>query len=122
MLAENLKKEFPCLECEVCELADNDKMREFVNNSDILIQATSVGLKDEDGTPFDFDVLEDASELCVYDLIYKDTKLLKYCRKHGINHANGSDMLLYQGAASFEFWTGRKAPLEAMRKGLESAE
>ena len=96
-------------------------MSDFIKKSDVLIQSTSVGLKDDDGAPFELDILDGMSDLCVYDLIYKETKLLKYCRQHGIKHANGSDMLLYQGAASFEFWTNRKAPVDAMRQGLENA-
>ena len=118
-LSTALKKAFPGLETGVCELSDTEKMKDFVRRSDVLIQATSVGLKDDDGTAFDLKCLENSAKLCVYDLIYIETELLKYCSKNGIKHANGSDMLLYQGAASFEFWTGRKAPLEAMRKGLE---
>ena len=120
-LSAELKKAFPALECAVCELADRKKMSDFIKKSDVLIQSTSVGLKDDDGTPFELDILDGMSDLCIYDLIYKETKLLKYCRQHGIKHANGSDMLLYQGAASFEFWTNRKAPVDAMRQGLENA-
>ncbi len=120
-LSSELKKAFPALESEVCELADSVKLSEFIKCSDVLIQSTSVGLKDTDGAPFELDILQKTPDLCVYDLIYKDTELLKYCREKGIKHANGSDMLLYQGAASFEFWTGRKAPVAAMRKGLENA-
>ena len=120
-LSAELKKALPALESEVCELADSARLAEFIKCSDVLIQSTSVGLKDTDGAPFELDILQETADLCVYDLIYKDTELLKYCRKKGIKHANGSDMLLYQGAASFEFWTGRKAPVEAMRKGLENA-
>ena len=94
---------------------------DFFKKSDVLIQSTSVGLKESDGAPFALDMLDGMSDLCVYDLIYKETELLKYCHTAGIPCANGSDMLLYQGAASFEFWTGKKAPVEEMRKGLENA-
>ena len=120
-LSNELKKAFPALESSVCELADTEKMAQFIEKSDVLIQATSLGLKDGDDAPFELDILKNMTDLCVYDLIYKETKLLKYCSGHGIKNANGSDMLLYQGAASFEFWTGRKAPVEAMRQGLENA-
>ena len=120
-LSAELKKAFPALESAVCELKDSEKLAELIAQSDVLIQSTSVGLKDTDNAPFKLDILQKRSDLCVYDLIYKETELLKYCRMHGIKHANGSDMLLYQGAASFEFWTGRKAPVDAMRKGLENA-
>lgn len=120
-LAAALKKAFPALECDVCEISDRTKMSDFFKKSDVLIQSTSVGLKESDGAPFALDMLDGMSDLCVYDLIYKETELLKYCHTAGIPCANGSDMLLYQGAASFEFWTGKKAPVEEMRKGLENA-
>lgn len=120
-LSVDLKSAFPALQSAVCELADSAKMAEFVRCSDVLIQSTSLGLKDGDAAPFELKVLADNKNICVYDLIYKETEILKYCGANNILCANGSDMLLYQGAASFEFWTGRKAPVEAMRKGLEKA-
>ena len=39
----------------------------------------------------------------------------------GFRHADGLGMLLHQGALSFTYWTGREAPIEAMRRALESA-
>ncbi len=57
----------------------------------------------------------------VYDTRYDkaDTMLMQAARKGGSLAANGIDMLLYQGALSFELWTGQEAPLETMRKALE---
>ena len=121
-LRNALKSAFPELETECCLFADREKMAEFVRKSDVLIQSTSVGLKDADGAPFELDILAENKNICVYDLIYRETEILKYCRLNGIQCANGSDMLLYQGAASFEFWTDLKAPVAAMRKGLEEAQ
>jgi len=40
---------------------------------------------------------------------------------HGLRYEDGEDLLLHQGAASFEFWTGKKAPLDAMREALTAA-
>jgi shikimate dehydrogenase len=56
----------------------------------------------------------------VVDLVYRDglTPLLAAARAHGVSTVSGLDMLVAQGALSFELWTGRAAPLEAMRRGV----
>jgi shikimate 5-dehydrogenase len=61
--------------------------------------------------------LEDA----VVDLIYRpaETPLLAAARRRGCRAVNGLGMLLHQGALAFERWTGRPAPLDAMRTALE---
>ena len=57
-------------------------------------------------------------ELTVMDIVYNpvETKLLRDARAAGAKVINGVEMLLYQGAASFEIWTGCKAPVDVMRK------
>jgi len=57
----------------------------------------------------------------VYDMIYRppQTGLLKAARAAGCRAANGAGMLLYQGAKALEIWTGKPAPVEAMRRALE---
>ena len=57
----------------------------------------------------------------IYDLIYHPTRLVREARRHGCVAANGLGMLLYQGAAAFELWTGRPAPIQVMRKALRKA-
>ncbi|MEM7009803.1 MAG: shikimate dehydrogenase, partial [Thermodesulfobacteriota bacterium] len=56
----------------------------------------------------------------VYDLVYKppDTKLLVDAKQLGHKASGGLSMLLYQGAESFEIWTGETAPVDTMRKAL----
>ena len=59
----------------------------------------------------------------VFDLVYNppETPMLRAARERGARTLNGLPMLVYQGAASFERWTGRKAPVELMRrKALEA--
>jgi len=52
----------------------------------------------------------------VYDLVYNPyiTPLLKLAEQASANILSGLPMLVYQGAASFELWTGRKAPIDIM--------
>lgn len=57
----------------------------------------------------------------VYDTRYDqaETGLMRCARSRGAETSNGTGMLLFQGAASFEIWTGRAAPVEVMRSALE---
>lgn len=57
----------------------------------------------------------------VYDTRYDqaETALMRCARSRGAETSNGICMLLFQGAASFETWTGRAAPVEVMRSALE---
>ncbi len=53
----------------------------------------------------------------VVDLVYRSgsTQLLAAARAHGAQTVDGLEVLVAQGALSFELWTGRKPPLELMR-------
>lgn len=90
-------------------------------NVDILINATSVGMKPEDPLLVKKEWLKPG--LFVYDLIYNPakTKLLAAAKAARCQTANGSEMLLYQGALAFEHWTGKPAPVEVMRRALKEA-
>ena len=93
-------------------------------NIHLLINATSIGMNPSDFRLVREKFFKSASKLqLVYDLIYNpaQTRLLKDAKKCHVNVFNGLSMLLYQGALSFEIWTGRKAPLDVMRKALQKA-
>ncbi|MCX5711063.1 MAG: shikimate dehydrogenase [Candidatus Omnitrophica bacterium] len=89
-----------------------------INNKDLLVNSTPVGMKATDPLIVDSGLLH--KSLFVYDLIYNpaETRLLKEARARGARTANGLGMLLYQGALSFEHFTGEKAPVEIMREAL----
>ena len=59
----------------------------------------------------------------VYDLVYnpEQTPLLKQAQKAGCKTLGGLAMLVYQGAAAFELWTGKEAPIEVMRTAAKQA-
>jgi shikimate dehydrogenase len=92
---------------------------EAPERADIVINATSVGLHDPDATfkalPLGADEL-DAGSLVV-DMVYRagETRFLEAARTRGARVVDGLDILVGQGAASFERWTGLEAPREAMR-------
>ena len=48
----------------------------------------------------------------------ESTPLLAAAREHGARTLDGLEILLAQGALSFELWTGRRAPLEVMRRAV----
>lgn len=91
---------------------------ERIIEADLLVNATSVGMKRSD--PLIVDPRSLHKDLRVYDCIYNParTKLLKCARAKGLKATNGSGMLLYQGAASFGIWTGVRPPVKVMRKAL----
>ena len=88
----------------------------------LIINATPVGMHDEQ-TPLPAEILArfDADTF-VYDMIYnpKQTQLLCQALTMGMRGANGLSMLLHQGALAFTLWTGKPAPLDAMRSQLFS--
>ncbi len=117
-LVNKLSSAFPSGHYEFCGLDDKDKMQTFIQNSKAAIQGTSLGLKPDDPMPMPPELLKD---ICFYDTIYKKTQLLQHAEAAGLKTADGRTMLLYQGAKSFEIWTGRQAPVEIMRHALEQA-
>jgi shikimate dehydrogenase len=94
-----------------------EDIQQNLRDSDILINATSVGMKPHpDETPVPPKLLR--SNLSVMDIVYNplETKLAKDAKAAGAKVISGVEMLIYQGAASFEIWTGKSAPVEVMRK------
>jgi len=85
---------------------------------DIIINATSMGMKQEDELPFPVDVLAENHK--VYDAIYNpaETKLLANAKSNGSMTANGLSMLIYQGAVSFKIWTGLQPDIALMRQAI----
>lgn len=113
--AIDLAKEFSC---QSTELINNSEITDF----DIIINTTSVGMKPlENQTPIPVECLTEKQ--IVFDIVYVpyETKLLKEAKKRGAKIIHGIEMLLHQGTAQFEIYTGRKAPEEIMRKTLMSS-
>jgi len=87
---------------------------------DLVLNATSLGLMAADACPFDPQKFSFGQAKAFYDMIYRpaETPLLKLAKAAGCRVANGLGMLLHQGARALELWTGRPAPVEAMRRAL----
>ncbi len=88
---------------------------------DLLINATSLGLKPGDALPLDLARFSLSEVRAVYDAIYRPavTPLIAVAQAAGCKTANGLGMLLHQGAKAFEIWTGCPAPVAVMRRALE---
>ncbi len=100
---------------------DDKAVSMVISDVDLLINATSSGLKLTDKPPVTWSALRKG--LLVYDMIYNPpiTPLLKEAKKAGAICANGLGMLLHQGARAFTIWTGKKAPLTVMRNALSKS-
>ena len=88
-----------------------------LEEADILINTTSVGMSPNiSETPVPSNLLR--PDLIVSDIVYNPikTRLLREAEEAGAKTINGVDMFVWQGALSFEKWTGVKAPVELMRE------
>jgi shikimate dehydrogenase len=96
------------------ELNSRNISKELMD-ADVLVNATSVGMHPQESlSPVTASLLR--SDLVVFDLVYEpiETKLLVDAKRKGAMTVDGLSMLVFQGAVSFEIWTGVKAPVEVM--------
>ena len=100
-----------------------ENLAEFLEESDILVNSTNVGMNSETSLIPDAKLLHKG--LFVADCIYHplETKLLTQAKKEGLHYMNGLPMLFYQAAEGFRLWTGQEFPeegvLEALREKIE---
>jgi len=93
--AENLKKLFK--DIEVIKWGE-------ISDFDMIINATSLGLKKEDNLNFDFSSI--SGDKFFYDVIYNpsETNFLKMGRRLGNKTLNGKLMFIYQAISAFKIW------------------
>lgn len=95
-----------------------ERLAAELNNTDILINASNVGMHPDTGAC----ILPDSSMLhegmAVSDVIYspRRTRLLTMAEDKGLKTMNGLGMLLYQGAEAFRLWTGEEMPVELVKE------
>lgn len=117
-LAEQFKANFDNIRIETIKMDDKNTVAEKFSEADILVNASPAGM---DGVgSHDIPLTSLKKSAVVYDLVYKpqNTKLLTDVRELGHKASGGLTMLLYQGAESFEIWTGQTAPVAVMKKAL----
>ena len=115
--ADRTAKDTGC-KIHVYDFADETQMKKSLAESAILTNATNVGMApDTDAIPIP-NVQFLHPDLIVSDIIYnpRQTQLMKIAASMGCPVFNGMYMLLYQGAAAFECWTGLKMPVAEIKK------
>ena len=88
---------------------------------DLVVNATSLGLEENDPASFDFELMSRVG--VAMDLVYgsRVTPFVRAAEAMGIRATDGAEMLVQQGAASFERWWGMPDPVEAMRAAMEKS-
>ena len=91
-------------------LEDLSELQSRIAESDLLVNATSVGM-DGASQPIPISIVL-PERLLVADVIYQpfETPFLKWARNQGNQAINGLGMLLYQAAEAFQLWTGKEMP------------
>ena len=117
--AQTIAKKIQMLNCQSQAYNLSDNLTQILLNCQVIIQGTSLGLKDTDHMPITQEMVP--HHKIIVDMIYKNTTFLKIAKKNNCQVTNGLGMLLYQGIKSWEIWTKQKAPIEVMRLSLEQS-
>ena len=95
-------------------------LKSLAVGSDIIINCTSVGMKEGDPRLLEPDALHKGQ--AVFDIVYnRETELLQDARAAEAVALDGVTMLVHQGARALWIWTGRKAPVAVMEKAVREA-
>lgn len=101
-----------CKEMDCIPAPDNR-----ISGYDALINSTSIGMKEDAPYMFSLEGLHDG--MAVLDMVYNiKTRLVEAAENKGCTVADGRDMLVGQGALSFEKWFGTEPDKELMRKAI----
>ena len=117
---KNINEKTSC-KATLFDLADTEAFKREIEDSYLFANATGVGMKPLEGQM----VIPNASflrkDLIVTDVVYMptETELLRVAKEVGCKTMNGLGMMLYQGAAAFELWTGKEMPIDYMKEILD---
>lgn len=117
---KNINEKTDC-KATLYDLADVDALRKEIEASDIFTNATGVGMKPLEQEMIIPDDSYLRQDLIVADVVYMPakTKLLEAAERVGcVKYINGEGMMLFQGAAAFEMWTGKEMPIEHVKEVL----
>ncbi len=98
-----------------------EEINSSVSRCSLIVNTTPMGMHPlVDASPLSDDAPLKSSHV-VFDLIYRplETKLLRHANKVGATVVGGLEVLIQQGAAAFEIWTGKKMPIKEVREVLE---
>jgi len=101
----------------VTVVKDRGSYEDFISKTDLLVNATPIGLKDGDEELFDYRYIHE--KLYVFDLVYAvNTRLIREAKEKAFKTINGLNMLIYQASESFKIWTGLSVPIDVMKKAI----
>lgn len=127
-IGENMMSDGVACEMDFYLTAESELMSEKIRGADILINATSVGMRPmTEGQSLVADVTAFHEDLVVYDVIYNPpvTKLMRDALDNGCKTENvigGKGMLLWQGAGAFKLYTGLEMPAQELKAFLAERE
>lgn len=96
-----------------------ENLEETVEWADVIVNATYLGMKEEDQLPLPVEGLGPGKTVC--DIVYrrgKDTKLSRRARDAGAGVVTGGRMLLHQGVEAQRIWTGEEPNVRAMSDAI----
>ena len=118
--AEELQAKLLNTACEAEVLVcPYDQVGQAAEKAEILINATYLGMKDEDPLPLPAETLTSKKVIC--DAVYRaggETAFIRRAREAGARTVSGGRMLLYQGVQAQRVWTGREPNIEVMSDAL----
>lgn len=103
------------------DLEDLDKLKAEIADSYLFANATGMGMKPLEGKTYIPDKSFFRQDLIVTDVVYfpRETEMLRMAKEVGCKTMNGLGMMLFQGSAAFELWTGQPMPIEHMKEVLD---
>jgi len=107
------------LKCDYLPMSSLTRMKAGELEADVLINATSLGMHPRDReTPMPKKLLKKG--MVVMDIVYEplQTRLLREAKEKGCVTVDGLEMLIRQGIAQFEIWTGTRLEIGKIRKDL----
>ena len=101
------------------DLSEADRLQKELKQTNLLVNATSVGM-DGESLPLEKSLVL-PEQLLVVDAIYKvrETPFLRWAKGQGAQTENGLGMLIGQAAESFYLWTGKKMPVAEITLEME---
>lgn len=124
LIGSNMKSDGVACELDFHLISESELMHDVIRNSDVLINATSVGMRPmAEGQSLVTDMSVFHEDMVVYDVIYNPlvTKLMSDALANGCKKENvvgGKGMLLWQGAGAFKLYTGLEMPAQELKAFL----
>ncbi len=104
---------------EQVEVYPPDALGEAASEAEVIMNATSLGMRDGDPLPIPVEYLDEGRAVC--DAVYrpgKETQLIRQARERGARVVAGERMLLYQGVQAQRLWTEREPNVKAMDRAI----